>query len=404
MLNGKLIERICIAFTDAFTLDDLRLLVRSELNEQLDVIVATNRPLSGVVLDLADWADANDLLLSLLSAAAAKRPHNRTLGQLAAEAATIQFTRAARGELRRIDFGKRLLAPIYERTEVETTLVTWLVNRSQQMYELTKIIERVLSMSAQRPIVCLLYGSDEECHEKFVQRVAQHQLKRLIPERVLDIPQHFLLDLPTRGYREPADLHDFLRANLGTNAFAGAKATVVDINSCFAGLRAPVVIQTMLSVDTWSPLQHKTVYDYLCFWNEWPALGAQQWLLVFLCIRCRAKTKGLLSFLHRKQKDTTLDGALAQFTALDDVQMGHMGLSQIVCKPLPPLEPISREDAERWASDPEVQQVFAGRDLVSEVRSLYVAKRVSAVPMATLHEMLAGALKLPIQGVGGETT
>ena len=64
----------------------------------------------------------------------------------------------------------------------------------------------------------------------------------------------------------------------------------------------------------------------------------------------------------------------------------------IICALLPQLEPISQEDAERWAADPKVQQVFAGRDLVSEVGRIYSTQRERAIPMAALHQMLVATL------------
>ena len=79
MLAGRQYERICTALCDAYTLDDLRQLVRYELNERLDKIVATNNPLNKVVFDLLDWAEANDAVAPLLAAAAKGRPNDAAL-------------------------------------------------------------------------------------------------------------------------------------------------------------------------------------------------------------------------------------------------------------------------------------------------------------------------------------
>lgn len=392
MLTGKQVERICTALGDAYTLDDLRQLVRYELNQRLDKIVNTNSAFNKVVFDLVDWAEANDAVVPLVAAAAKSRPNDAALAQLAAEISAAQSQRTDQGTLQRIDLDQQLRRGADSQPKIDTTLVTWLIDRAQQTYELAKVIQQTQNTSAPRPVICILHGNDDECHDKFVQRIVEYQLQRLIPSTALGVPQHFLLDLPARGYKSSAELHDFLRADLGANGLANMAASTADISARFAMLRAPVVIQTLMRAEGWSKAAHQTVADYLAFWAQWPALAPQQWIIIFLCIRAQPKTKGLFGLFGRKEQDADLGQALAGFATIQSPATPQPAQARIICALLPQLEPISQEDAERWAADPKVQQVFAGRDLVSEVGRIYSTQRERAIPMAALHQMLVATL------------
>ena len=359
MLNGKQVEQVCAVLIDAFSLDDLRQLVRFELDQRLDVIVATDRPLNQVVFDLVDWADANDLLVRLLAAAAAQRPDHQRLAQLAGELAAQQPGTGAEAssQMQRVDVNQRLHVAAEPESAIETTLITWLINRAQQTYSLARLIQCTQDLRAPRPIICLLHGNDDECHDKFVERIVRYQLKSLIPAPQ-GSPQHFLLELP-RKYNSSPELHDFLRAGLGHNAVGNMAAAIGDVNERFANLRAPVVIHTWMGVEGWGKGERRIVQDYLGFWNGWPDMAQAQWLLIFLCIRVQPKSGGWLSSLmSHKGDDGNLEAALAEFGTLE-AGGRNAGLNRIICTPLPPLEPVGREDAEGWASDPKVQQVFA---------------------------------------------
>lgn len=392
MLTGRQYERICKAIGDAYDLNNLRQLVRFELDLDLDKIVATNNPLNKVVFDLLGWAEANDMVAPLVAAAAKRQPKDETLAQLAAEIAAAQSQGTAQGTLQRVDLDQQLRRGAGDQPSIDTTLVTWLIDRAQQTYELAKVIQQTQSTNAPRPVVCILHGNDDECHDKFVQRIVEYQLQRLIPSTALGVPQHFLLDLPARGYKSAAELHDFLRADLGANGLANMAATTADISARFALLRAPVVIQTLMRAEGWSSAAHRTVADYLEFWAQWPALAPQQWIIVFLCIRAQPKPKGLFGLFGRKEQDTDLGRALAGFATIQSPGTQPPAGARIICALLPQLEPISQEDAEHWAADPKVQQVFSGRDLVSEVGRIYRAQREQAIPMAALHQMLVTTL------------
>lgn len=392
MLTGRQYERICTAICDAYTLDDLRQLVRYELNQRLDKIVAINAAFNKVVFDLLDWAEANDAVAQLVVAAAKGRPNDEALAQLAAEITVAQSQSAEQGTLHRVNLDQQLRRGADSQPNIDTTLVTWLINRAQQTHELAKVIQQTQSTNAPRPVVCILHGNDDECHDKFVQRIVEYQLQRLIPSTALGVPQHFLLDLPARGYKSAAELHDFLRADLGANGLANMAATTADISARFAMLRAPVVIQTLMRAEGWSSAAHQTVADYLAFWAQWPPLAPQQWIIIFLCIRSQRKAKGLFSLFGRKEQDADLGRALAGFSTIQTLGTQQPAQARIICALLPQLEPISQEDAERWAADPKVQQVFSGRDLVSEVGRIYSTQRERAIPMAALHQMLVATL------------
>ena len=342
MLTGRQYERICTALCDAYTLDDLRQLVRYELNQRLDKIVATNAALNKVVFDLVDWAEANGAVAQLVAAAAKSRPNDETLAQLAAEIGAAQSQSAEQGTLHRIDLDQQLRRGADSQPNIDTTLVTWLINRAQQTYELAKVIQQTQSTNAPRPVVCILHGNDDECHDKFVQRIVEYQLQRLIPSTALGVPQHFLLDLPACGYKSAAELHDFLRGRSGRQWTGkhGGDHSRHQRPLCYAARAG--CDSNPDAAEGWSSAAHRTVADYLAFWAQWPPLAPQQWMIIFLCIRSQPKAKGLFALFGRKEQDADLGQALAGFATIQSLGTQPPAQARIICALLPQLNPSAR--------------------------------------------------------------
>ena len=90
-LTGQQIRRLQAALLDAFDLDSLRRMVRTDLDQELAVIVAIQgRTLTDIVYDLIRHYAAGDIH-RLLAAACAANPSNRRLVELNAEFAAVEF-------------------------------------------------------------------------------------------------------------------------------------------------------------------------------------------------------------------------------------------------------------------------------------------------------------------------
>lgn len=390
-MDGRQMQRLCDALITAYSLDDLAQLLRFSLDLRLDAVVDVNAPFATVVFDLANWADRKGALADLVKAAAEDRPNSPELAALAVELAADSPSKTG---LRRVDLSGKLHRAAEARPDVNATLITWLINRLLQRDQVRRTLQNALHAVAPRPIVCLLHGSDDECHDKFVQSIVQHQLERLMPARNAATAQHFVLNLPP-SYRSRDDLHDFLRADLGDRVLRSALAPAEEINDRLTALRAPAVVQTLMRVESWSEDDRAVVYDYLRFWAAWPPLSAGQLLMIFLCIREQPAPKGLFSFLARRSRPAALAQALSEFASTEGGASRLPDLQSLHVSVLPELAPVSQEDAQQWAQDLAVQEYFAGQDLVGAIAQIYKQSGKSALPMATLHAEVAKLARRP---------
>jgi formylglycine-generating enzyme required for sulfatase activity len=85
-LSGKQLKQTQDALLDAYaTVDDLRMLVRFELNENLNAVAGGDN-LRVVVFNLLAWAEQHGRVADLITAACAQRPGNAALAKLQSEA------------------------------------------------------------------------------------------------------------------------------------------------------------------------------------------------------------------------------------------------------------------------------------------------------------------------------
>ena len=88
-LDKRQLNQLHQALLQAFDRDGLRMMLRLQLNENLDA-VAGDDPLATVVFDLLTWAERTDRLGDLVQGALAANPDNPALQQAAADFATWQ--------------------------------------------------------------------------------------------------------------------------------------------------------------------------------------------------------------------------------------------------------------------------------------------------------------------------
>src|SRR5437764_12834697 len=84
-LNGQQLEMLMRAILSGFNASDLEQLVRFELNERLDSLVATNNAFMNVVFNLIEWAENRGRTEELIRALQRARPNNAEIRAAAAE-------------------------------------------------------------------------------------------------------------------------------------------------------------------------------------------------------------------------------------------------------------------------------------------------------------------------------
>jgi len=84
-LNGEQLQKLHSAILSGFSGSDLEQLIRFELNERLDSLVATNSAFSNVVFNLIKWAESTGRTPELIRAVQRARPNNAEIRASAAE-------------------------------------------------------------------------------------------------------------------------------------------------------------------------------------------------------------------------------------------------------------------------------------------------------------------------------
>jgi hypothetical protein len=84
-LNGQQLLKLQNAILSGFNASDLEQLVRFELNERLDSLVATHGAFTNVVFELIQWAETRGRTAELIRALQRARPNNADIQAAAAE-------------------------------------------------------------------------------------------------------------------------------------------------------------------------------------------------------------------------------------------------------------------------------------------------------------------------------
>ena len=177
-------------------------------------------------------------------------------------------------------------------------LLHFLPDRHDQELALSEAIESC--RRARRPLICLILGNDDECHDKFVERLYLHSLRGYLELEPIVPIKHVPLPFPPHT-SDTSDFHRRLRFSLANPILGRSQATVADVNAYLVAHRVPTVIHTYLRIQDWQQREEVIIRNFLEFWQGWPELAFDQWLLVCLCLRCEQQTRNRLKFWQRQE-------------------------------------------------------------------------------------------------------
>ncbi|MCB0128056.1 MAG: hypothetical protein KDE58_37585, partial [Caldilineaceae bacterium] len=177
-------------------------------------------------------------------------------------------------------------------------LLHFLPDRHDQELVLSEAIQHC--QQARRPFVCVIFGNDEECHDKFVERLYVHSLRsHLGLDPMIPIKQIPLPFPPSTNNTN--DFHHRLRFSLANPLLGRSQATVAEVNSYLVAQRVPTVLHTYLRIQTWQQREETVLRNFIKFWQGWPQLAFDQWLLICICLRCEQQTRNRLKFWQRQE-------------------------------------------------------------------------------------------------------
>jgi hypothetical protein len=238
-------------------------------------------------------------------------------------------------------------------------LLPWLIDRSHHEQEMCAAIERAQSRGAGTPVVCIISGDADQCHDKFVDRVCAHRLSGLfqLSERQGSF-RRFYLAFP-RHVCPARDFSKALATRLARELHLNAEASLEELTSALSQ-RHSLIYSQVVSCD-WDGRSQSQIRSFLKFWDSLPHGHLSQPLIVTLCVK----------YSNRR----TMFGRVSSWLSSNRIRTflksfeGRSYENSVVVA-LPELQGITQSDAEDWALT-HARDHYASEDLLPQIRDLF---------------------------------
>jgi hypothetical protein len=250
----------------------------------------------------------------------------------------------------------------------DTYLAPFLCDRNEQEVQLRRALASALAGRAGRPFVSIVHGSQDQCLDKFLER-----LTRILLPSLLGRVQEETIDWP-RSYQGPEHLHAWLTDRL-TEKFLPpepasrlAESGIAEVARAIAARRAPVAIQAYFSSEDWIVGGWAMLEAFLGYWSGWPDAPPGSPLLVIFALKYRTRPAPR-PFLARFLRDRYSVANREAREALRSLSFARYdGLGGVV---LDELKGIQFRDLEDWARDKRIRALARSRDLLAGVEVLW---------------------------------
>ncbi|WYL96100.1 MAG: hypothetical protein HEQ35_21765 [Gloeotrichia echinulata IR180] len=294
------------------------------------------------------------------------------------------------------------------------SLLPYLVNRSQQEYELEKNIKKLIEKAPHSPIICIIHGDEFQSHDKFLERLHTVLLPRLLGQ---DSIQKYYLPSPPK-FKNSHELSDYLRNKLAEIVIKRNSASLEEIKAFFDKYPLPILIHTCLLTEQLQKQESETLHNLLNFWQTLPIQINQN---LIICI--------LIQYQIRRKKRTKESNKISLFLRfvryffnLDRYQRVNQKISQQIellsqsnfdqfnrlsGLVLPELTGVYRHEVEDWVRMEYTQNVIGkamADKLLKKIRDLFdewKEKHSSdTIPMDDLADNLIKLLKSNLSDEG----
>jgi hypothetical protein len=151
-------------------------------------------------------------------------------------------------------------------------LLPFFCDRKEQRRVLARALEQPEEGDRFRPLVCVIHGNEDECHDEFVEWLRRDlfpQLPGMDGER--DAVRHCDLHWLPRE-RSIDQLGSHLREKLAEQVLCPLNSPLVEV-ARFLGMFKVVVMETHLDTEYWQRGGTATLEEFLRFWSGWPSLS-----------------------------------------------------------------------------------------------------------------------------------
>jgi TIR domain. len=218
-------------------------------------------------------------------------------------------------------------------------LLPYLCDRSPQEETLEETLAPLVDETLSRPFLCLIYGSEYECHDKFRERLQERSLKKIInPESSSYAIVDFMLRWPS-GFTSREACFELIQRNLAHKFLGRGRATKAEIVEAISLYKAPVMINSLVSTENWEPHGPALVKAFIDYWND-------SWELpygphLFICLHIEY-SKNRAEFVEREARVQEFINSLRA----SDYDKLHLIL-------LPELDSVPEIEVKYWIKDEE---------------------------------------------------
>lgn len=260
-------------------------------------------------------------------------------------------------------------------------LLPYLVNRSQQEYELEKALKNFIQKASISPVICIVHGDEFQSHDKFLERLHEVSLPKLLAQE--SIKTHHLPSPPKLN--SLPDFSDYLRHQLAYIVVGHSSATLEDINDHFNKSLQPILIHTHFLSEQLQRQELNVLENLLHFWQKWP-VEINQNLMICIFIKYKITRKKqvkksdkislffrLVKYFLQRHRYERINQKIYQY--IKKLSLSNFGqfnrLSIIV---LPELTGVYRGDVEDWVRMEYTQNVIGAAmadKFLREIRGVF---------------------------------
>lgn len=296
-------------------------------------------------------------------------------------------------------------------TSAAADLLPYLCDRSAQVGKLGKLMgeeteseeaeseetegeETAVAGSRQRvpqPLVCLIPGAEDECHDRFQERLESLDLRqwlKLGSERKIE-PFAMAWPRPT----ESVAVHEAFQQTLAQAVWRDGNWAALPADKLLKRLAAstPALVSAYVSTEYWGPHSATQMRAFLQFWNDC-ATQQQRWRApLLICLFVIYKSTEPLKFWQFGEK-RRLERAQAEAEACC-TQLDWTAYPALRGCVLPALSGIEKFEVEDFLRGPDVKPAYDYQALLAAVSALYtqhaLLKDETRISMKNLAQALA---------------
>jgi hypothetical protein len=255
-------------------------------------------------------------------------------------------------------------------------LLPYLINRERQERQLAKAIQAHPDRS--RPLLCFIHGNDNECQDKFIDRLPETILSREEPRNGIKIYPFSCSGM----VRHANELHDHILDSLGEILLNKLGAQPEEIAQAIVREQRVVLLYMSLSTKYWKAVGGmEFIQNFLQFWVNWPHLPTQNHLVI-ICLNFHYEEIEKRFFWHDWFNKPTLNQEIRQvFNEQLESILQQYQLNGVV---LPELNSLEQEDVKNWARK-YLRECYD--EIILQIRELFSSSE-HQIPMEQLVKHL----------------